>query len=334
MSVSKDNSIKNELCALTKALWQYYILTPSEENFHKIYDVLAQDVVMIGTGKAELCLSKEQMLDSLADNLAESMTIHFKVIDEWYECLPVTENVYMVYGGLWVREKEYCDKATFINMDTRFTFIYRRTQVSWELVHLHHSMPYAEQMSGEYYPKTLSEKAKEAMKLAEAFKLKSELDCMTGLYHNESFKFYAEKALSHTAQAFLMMFDFNLFKRINDTYGHPVGDALIKIFARVLKSRFSEGAVLGRLGGDEFACLLNGPQEHSRLRHELEALENEYRMEAARLVDNPGHVGFSTGIAEYHEEMDSSGFRALMTRADKALYSAKLSKESVCFDAE
>lgn len=93
-----------------------------------------------------------------------------------------TLDVFLVYGGIWVRQQEGIETETLIEMDTRFSILYRRQGKKCELIHIHHSIPYAEQQQGEYYPKTLSEKASAAMNLVELFKRKSEIDLMTEIY--------------------------------------------------------------------------------------------------------------------------------------------------------
>lgn len=72
----------------------------------------------------------------------------------------------LVYGKLhlwWESE----DKSTYINMDSRFTFLYHKIKGSWKIVHIHQSMPNKEQSDGEYYPKTLLEKVQELQELAQ-----------------------------------------------------------------------------------------------------------------------------------------------------------------------
>lgn len=54
-------------------------------------------------------------------------------------------------------------------MDTRFTIIFNKVNDQFEIVHIHHSIPYVDQQYGEYYPKTLSEKTKEALNLAKMY---------------------------------------------------------------------------------------------------------------------------------------------------------------------
>ena len=59
------------------------------------------------------------------------------------------------------------------------------------------------------------------------------------------------------AQLAFAMIDIDYFKQVNDTYGHPVGDGVIKSLSRLLKQRLRETDVVGRYGGEEFAVILS-----------------------------------------------------------------------------
>lgn len=138
-------------------------------------------------------------------------------------------------------------------MDTRFSVLYRKENERFELVHIHHSIPYIEQLSGDYYPKTLSEKAQNAMKMAKLFEKKSEMDLMTEIYNNVSFKHHVIKQMKVCESGNLYLFDLDHFKVVNDTHGHIIGDELLKLFSSTLKKSFDSDTIIGRMGGDEFA---------------------------------------------------------------------------------
>jgi diguanylate cyclase (GGDEF)-like protein len=58
-----------------------------------------------------------------------------------------------------------------------------------------------------------------------------------------------------------LLFDINMFKLINDQYGHDEGDLLLETFARIMFDKFRDVDVLGRLGGDEFVAMLSDSGE-------------------------------------------------------------------------
>jgi diguanylate cyclase (GGDEF)-like protein len=121
------------------------------------------------------------------------------------------------------------------------------------------------------------------------------------------------------APASLVYFDLDDFKRINDTYGHAAGDAVLNHFAASLSTHVRESDVVGRLGGDEFGVILT------------HAAQEQANRKAASLLDylnaNPADwngqilpVGVSYGAFELKP---TDNAETAMARADEAMYSAK-----------
>ena len=118
----------------------------------------------------------------------------------------------------------------------------------------------------------------------------------------------------------LLMCDIDHFKRVNDTFGHAAGDAVIKQVASAVKRNLRETDVAGRYGGEEFAVLLVDTTEEQalffaeRLRKTVENAAIEYNQQLLR-------VTVSVGIAEYDQSMLEH--RHWIEAADKALYTSK-----------
>lgn len=315
--------MKNEefLCDLTALFWRYYVMEPTKEHFEDIFSYFSDQLVMIGTGKHEFFTSVDQILENLKNNLTEAAKIHFQVLDEWYECRRVSQDVYLVYGGIWVRQEEQGD-GNLIEMDTRFSVIFCKEGKQFQIVHLHHSIPYVEQLNGEYYPKTLSEKAKEAMNLAKMFEEKSELDLMTEIYNNVSFQRHVSEELALCDRANMYLFDLDYFKAVNDTYGHAKGDELLAAFAALLRQHFDNGAIIGRMGGDEFAVFEGSPGEKAQALERLGDMRKEFSAAVHRLLGE-GSVSFSVGIVSGQGQ--EYEYSAMFSKADQALYRAKQS---------
>ena len=113
--------------------------------------------------------------------------------------------------------------------------------------------------------------------------------------------------------------DLDRFKAVNDTYGHPAGDALLKVIADRLRSVVRATDTIARLGGDEFAiilCQIDGPQSAELVAQRLiEAVERP-----VDLGSFVAGVGISIGIATAPDERDADD---LFKKADIALYRAK-----------
>ncbi len=80
-------------------------------------------------------------------------------------------------------------------------------------------------------------------------------DFMTGIYNRRKFFELGNQLFNKSNKLFAIMIDIDKFKRINDNYGHPFGDIVIKDVTKIIGRNLPEDAVFGRLGGEEFAIL-------------------------------------------------------------------------------
>ncbi|WP_084677160.1 sensor domain-containing diguanylate cyclase [Massilia niastensis] len=147
-------------------------------------------------------------------------------------------------------------------------------------------------------------------------------DSLSGLPNRANFLARLEQAVDKaTWQDTLigvMYFDIDKFKRINDTYGHDVGDEVIAMFAARVTGAIRENDVVGRLGGDEFCLLVELPNRQAA--HKLAVKLIEAMRPLMQVGETALQVGTSIGIA-FHEP----GITAdeLIRRADQAMYLAK-----------
>ena len=119
----------------------------------------------------------------------------------------------------------------------------------------------------------------------------------------------------------VVMIDVDHFKRLNDTYGHVAGDAVLKRFAEVLLGTVRREDVPCRFGGEEFAIILpEMPPDKARERAEVWRAEVE-RMRVELGETSIGSVSVSLGVASFPAH-GSTG-NAVLEAADRALYRAK-----------
>ena len=116
----------------------------------------------------------------------------------------------------------------------------------------------------------------------------------------------------------LVYIDFDEFKTINDTHGHPIGDLALTHVAGLISSRLRKSDIAGRIGGDESAIYMPGTTESQALvaAHSLVELVSN-----SELAEIPEGITISVGVAQTTFLPDS--LEALKDRADKALYFAK-----------
>ena len=152
----------------------------------------------------------------------------------------------------------------------------------------------------------------------------AERDALTGLANRKAFRDRLVERLTsaaRTGQATAVLYiDLDRFKAVNDTLGHPVGDALLRKVAQRFKSALRDGDVVARLGGDEFAVIQSDapqPAAATTLATRLvDLIGRAYAIDGHML-----HIGASVGVAV----APSDGYEpdVLLKNADLALYRAK-----------
>ena len=148
-------------------------------------------------------------------------------------------------------------------------------------------------------------------------------DTLTGLGNRRQFEERLERAIARSRRAntplVLMSLDLDRFKGINDTHGHPVGDAVLVAFAQRLRACVYDVDTVARLGGDEFVVLIEDaptPEIAELIAQKIvDAMRDPVEVDCLEL-----EVATSIGIAFTG---DVASARALIALADKALYDAK-----------
>ncbi len=146
-------------------------------------------------------------------------------------------------------------------------------------------------------------------------------DSLTHIYNRMHFGHFLEaeidRARRYQVPFSLILFDLDHFKKINDEYGHPVGDKVLRQVSDVVAKANRNADIFARYGGEEFMILasatrLDGARLHAeRLRHDIE--RHDFGIGRA--------VTASFGVIEFKPEMDNA--TTLVQRADIALYQAK-----------
>ncbi len=158
-------------------------------------------------------------------------------------------------------------------------------------------------------------------------------DGLTGIGNrkrlNEILDYFEKRARRLGAPFSVIMIDLDYFKKVNDTYGHHIGDDVLKAFSQVAREHIREIDYVFRYGGEEFTVIVSGDQQEAyRLAEKIHAAFNLLTFE---VKERSFSVTFSAGVSQYGGELDT-----LLIEADQALYHAKRSgrNRTVIFDKE
>jgi diguanylate cyclase (GGDEF)-like protein len=152
----------------------------------------------------------------------------------------------------------------------------------------------------------------------------AQTDDLTGALNRRGFFEAAERELARATRdgsdTALLVVDVDELKRVNDRFGHSIGDALLIRVAETIMTRTRRGDIIGRLGGDEFAVVLPGAgiDAAENLAHELESLFHKSVIETD---SGPLVPAASVGVAA--SEGRRTGVVRLLARADVDMYRRK-----------
>ncbi len=162
-------------------------------------------------------------------------------------------------------------------------------------------------------------------KVEEEMRSLASYDSLTGLLSRHAFFENANNYVSLASRQktifSVLIVDLDYFKLINDRYGHPAGDAVLKLFANVLNSVARRSDICGRLGGEEFAVVLPGTSTtealefSDRLHDAINKAILKYDNVMIKYTASIGLTSFEPGTIDSIDEM--------LARADLALYQAK-----------
>ena len=163
-------------------------------------------------------------------------------------------------------------------------------------------------------------------------------DSLSGMYTHGFFQDHLSKKINEAKYAdpphpvSLMILDVDFFKKVNDNYGHPQGDALLKQLGGVIRQHTRPGDVICRYGGDEFTITMTGTD---RIQAVLVAERIRQAVEEYEFVlgSNIVHITISGGVASFPD--DASNKKELVDKADTSMYEAKRKgRNKICFASQ
>ncbi|MBS6194947.1 MAG: diguanylate cyclase [Clostridiales bacterium] len=301
--------IKIDFIKATEKLWKDYFWKPTME-----INAFDPECVIIGTGKHEFYTNLHEFENNFSKEVEDRKNIKFQFKDFCCEQKKISDDAYLVYGSLYIwAENE--EQNIHINMDSRFSIIYKKREDGWKVVHVHQSMPNMEQLEGEYYPKTLTEQIQEKQVELKELEQIANKDGLTGLINYRALENFFVKQKNENAWIFII--DLDNFKHINDTYGHVIGNHILQKIAAVLSSTVRSKDVVCRMGGDEFVLYCRELKD--------ETAAGEFMQRILKNIEEAGKdercwIGMSMGATPVYE---NESLEIALKRADGALYEVK-----------
>lgn len=161
----------------------------------------------------------------------------------------------------------------------------------------------------------------ERLKLLQQLEQQALFDPLTELPNRAYFYQKALQALQRQSDIALLYLDLDKFKHINDSFGHAVGDQVLKIAAQRIVQSLRNQDIVARIGGDEFVVFLERVQSNEAATAIADKIINAFVEPIAIAPDQSFEIGISIGIALSHQH--GNDLELLLLKADNAMYRAK-----------
>jgi diguanylate cyclase (GGDEF)-like protein len=217
--------------------------------------------------------------------------------------------------------------ATFFGIKLEFTKsiteILQEANQELSQMNLSYEQMNRELLSAKEQLQKLTEELQEKNKFLENL---ANFDGLTQVYNHRYFQLFLEKEINRAKRSglnlSLILMDIDFFKKFNDTYGHQVGDFILKEFCKATKTLVRQYDLVARYGGEEFVIVLpdTSNPDAKHVAEKIRKFVDTYRF---RYEDKVYHVSISLGVSTYSPTQKGYSKNELIELADKALYVAK-----------
>lgn len=306
----EENVSANDFC---RFIWKSYL---EDRRYDLLNDFISDKISIIGTGAHEVEKNLQEFVAKM-EKESHEWTGRFIIRDQWYQTTELSDTNSLVMGELAVREDG--DEGILYDMCFRFTIVLEKSESGWKIVHIHQSVADPNQASDEFFPHHMVEQTYTQI----VYNLRH--DSLTGLLNRLYFKETCERFLVAGDSGAFLMLDIDMFKNINDQYGHPTGDKTLISISESLKAVITPNDLAGRVGGDEFTLFLPGIHHKRGIEDFIAMLKADWeeRQKALQLHDK---ASISVGVT-FTSTVNTS-YEAILNKADQALYLAKANKNN------
>jgi len=217
-----------------------------------------------------------------------------------------------------------CDIIKHNPKTKHIPIIFVTTKVDEESIAKGYDMGAVDYVSKPYKKKELLARIKthiEINKLISHLEYIATHDTMTGVYNRRQFFNLATKKFNENKKTlYAVMMDIDNFKKINDTYGHYIGDKVIKEFASIVQEYIEEDSIFGRLGGEEFGLICEF-DDFKKIEIRMEIIRKA--IERSVILFDTKELKFTISLGYSKITLNHNTIDELLKEADDALYEAK-----------
>lgn len=163
--------------------------------------------------------------------------------------------------------------------------------------------------------------ASELQKTKKALNSLSITDSLTGLLNRRQLDktlLQFTKHSIHYSNSLLALMDIDNFKKINDTYGHDIGDKVLCLFSNTFKNSLRPTDLIARFGGDEFCIIMSDTSQNQAIKI-ITRIQNTFKTQSHEILNEA--LSISAGVANWDDDIENAD--QWFVRADKLLYKAK-----------
>lgn len=284
-------------CFSFKALFQYHFLDLKETIREYYLDKITEGIFVIDTSNRIIDFNREASI-----------------------LLPFLNSNYL---GNLISDYEVGKKVIEVNNSSFFEI-----QVEFrEIVKIYEfrKMPIVSKRKTIAYAYIFSDKTSIKNLVSNLYSLASQ-DFLTGINNRMNFLKLAESELNrikrYKGEFSIVMIDIDYFKRINDTYGHRVGDEVLKGLTNLIKNNLRITDIFARLGGEEF-CILFPETSINSGKKKCEKIRSLIEENPIIVNDLEINITISVGMTYYNNEMTEVPIEIIIDLADRAMYTAK-----------
>ena len=300
VKIFTDNTVMYELGSVHKN--SYYINICAEHYDDKALLILLHNIT-------DKTISQQKLLQYSNESILLNNTLQ-KILDSQNAILFVTNNNEISYTNEQFRQYFGIKRATDIKRKNLEIYKYLDPELKSydELFERVNSKEEYILINKDTFilQATWIEETHKLFTLTKVTKLTNEiqLDTLTGAYRKNYFNTQVEKMIHNNEEGVLVVLDLDNFKSINDTYGHQVGDDVLKEFSALIQKNIRSDDVFARWGGEEFLLLL----QHTTLEHALKKVESLRLLVDTHKFKHVGHMTSSFGVACKEEGDDFHSF--------------------------